>query len=179
MTKKLQDQSDEELLLSLAEGQTKALDILYLRHSGRILAYAKKRGLTPERSEDVLQIVFLQLHRKKHLYDSKHPALAWIFVITRSELKDYRNREVKDFQEFDDSLSQNSQDPPSIEVKDEAQVLLAELRSRDQDIVKMRYLDEMEYSEIARTLNESESNIRQIVSRSVRMLKSLAGSRKG
>lgn len=175
----LQDQTDEELLLSLALGETKALDILYLRHSGKVLAYALKRGLSQERAEDVLQIVFLQLHRKKHLYDPKHPALAWIFVITRSELKDYRNREVKDFQEWDDSLSQTTEIAPKLETKDEAQGLLSELRDRDQEIVKMRYLDEMEYSEIAKVLNESESNIRQIVSRSLRLLKGLASSRGG
>ena len=179
MTKKLQDQSDEELLVSLADGDAKALDRLYLKHSGRVLAYAKKRGLSDERADDVLQIVFLQLYRKKHLYDPKYAALSWIFVITRSELKDYRNREVKDFQEFDDSMSQSTDVTPSIEAKDEAQGLLSELRERDQEIVKMRYLDEMEYSEIANKLNESESNIRQIVSRSVRMLKGLAGNRGG
>lgn len=175
----LQEQTDEELLLSLADGETKALDILYLRHSGKVLAFAKKRGLSEERADDVLQIVFLQLHRKKHLYDPKHRALAWIFVITRSELKDYRNREIKDFQEFDDSLSQTEGLTPSLEMKDEARGLLSELRERDQDIVKMRYLDEMEYAEIAQALDESESNIRQIVSRSVRLLKGLAGSRGG
>lgn len=171
MTKKLTDQTDEELLLSLAEGETKALDILFLRHSGRVLAYALKKGLSQERAEDVLQIVFLQLHRKKHLYDPKHAALAWIYVITRSELKDYRHREIKDFQEWDESLSQTSEMAPMLETKDEALGLLSGLREKDQEIVKMRYLDEMEYAEIAKVLNESEGNIRQIVSRSLRLLR--------
>ncbi|KYG64698.1 RNA polymerase subunit sigma [Bdellovibrio bacteriovorus] len=171
MTKKLTEQTDEELLLSLAEGETKALDILFLRHSGRVLAYALKKGLSPERADDVLQIVFLQLHRKKHLYDPKHAALAWIYVITRSELKDYRNREIKDFKEWDDSLSQTAEMAPMLETKDEALGLLSGLREKDQEIVKMRYLDEMEYAEIAKVLNESEGNIRQIVSRSLRLLR--------
>lgn len=171
MKKNLITQTDEELLLSLAEGETKALDILYLRHSGRVLAYALKKGLSQERAEDVLQIVFLQLHRKKHLYDPKHAALAWIYVITRSELKDYRNREIKDFQEWDESLSQTAGMTPILETKDEALGLLSALREKDQEIVKMRYLDEMEYAEIAKVLNESEGNIRQIVSRSLRLLR--------
>jgi RNA polymerase sigma-70 factor (ECF subfamily) len=57
--------------------------------------------------------------------------------------------------------------------------MLEQLRPREQEIVKMRYLDELEYSEIARVLNESENNIRQIVSRSVRMLKALTGNKGG
>ena len=89
-----------------------------------------------------------------------------LFVITRSELKDYRNRELKDFTEWSDSLSQNEGSTPIIDVRDEASALLRELRPREQEVMKLRYLDELEYEEIAAVLKESESNIRQIVSRS-------------
>ncbi len=172
MKKTLQDSTDEELLLRLAEGEPEALDHLYSRHSGRVLNYSLRRGLSQERSEDVLQIVFLQLHRKKHLYDPRHSALAWIYVITRSELKDYRNREIKDFSELNESLSQTEGLAPSLELKDETESLLAELKPREQEVMKLRYLDEMEYNDIANLLKESESNIRQIVSRSLRLLRS-------
>ncbi|WII71801.1 sigma-70 family RNA polymerase sigma factor [Bdellovibrio sp. 22V] len=165
--------SDEELLLKLAGGDFKALDDLYLRHSARILSYSLKRGLSRERAEDLLQIVFLQLHRKKHLYDPRHSALAWIYVITRSELKDYKNREIKDFSEWDDSLSQTEPSHPINEAKEEASALLKELKPREQEVMKLRYLDELEYNEIAEILKESESNIRQIVSRSLRLLRGL------
>lgn len=167
----MQEMSDEELLLKLAEGERKALDILYLRHSGRVLSYALKRRLPQERAEDLLQIVFLQLYRKKHLYNPKHSALAWLYVITRSELKDYRNREIKDFLEWEESLSQTPAVTPSIDDTQEAQVLLQNLKPREQEVMKLRYLDELEYEEIARLLNESESNIRQIVSRSLKFLR--------
>lgn len=171
MNKNLSDYNDEDLLLALAEGEEKALDILYLRHSARVLAYARKRGMTQEQADDVLQIVFLQLFRKKHLYDPKHRALAWIYVITRSELKDYRNREIKDFVEWDDSLSQTASDAPSLDSKDESAALLKELKPREQEILKLRYLDDLEYDEIAERLQESASNIRQIVSRSLKFLR--------
>lgn len=173
MSKKFQESSDEELLISLAQGEAKALDQLYLRHSGRILKYSLRRGLSQERSEDLLQIVFLQLYRKKHLYDPRHSALAWIYVITRSELKDYKNREIKDYSEWNDSLSQTEGEAPKLESKDEAQALLSELKPREQEVMKLRYLDELEYNEIAEILNESESNIRQIVSRSLRLMRGL------
>lgn len=177
MSQDLQNLDDENLLLQLAEGHLKALDYLYLRHSGRVLTYALKRGLSQEQAEDVLQIVFMQLQRKKHLYDPRYKALAWLFVITRSELKDYRNRELKNHIEWDDSLSQNEGTAPIIEAKDEAETLLAELKPREHEVMKLRYLDELEYAEIAAVLQESESNIRQIVSRSLRLLRGL-GQRK-
>lgn len=182
MSKKYQEApfqkaTDEELLLSLAQGEPNALDQLYFRHSGRILSYSTRRGLSQERSEDLLQIVFLQLYRKKHLYDPRHSALAWIYVITRSELKDYRNREIKDDSEWNDSLSQTEGTAPILEAKDEAQALLSELKPREKEVIKLRYLDELEYNEIAEILKESESNIRQIVSRSLRLMRGV-GNRK-
>lgn len=169
----MQELKDEELLMKLAEGERKALDLLFLRHSGKVLAYALKRGLPQDRAEDVLQIVFLQLYRKKHLYDPKHSALAWLYVITRSELKDYRNREIKDFLEWEESLSQTEPPSPINEEKAEAESLLKDLKPREQEVLRLRYLDEMEYNEIAALLNESESNIRQIVSRSLKFLRGL------
>ncbi|MNK22797.1 RNA polymerase sigma factor CarQ [compost metagenome] len=164
--------SDEELLLSLAEGDNEALDYLYARHSGRVLQYVERRGLSPERAQDLLQIVFLQVYRKKHLYDPQHPALAWIYVITRSELKDYRNREMKDSLEWDDSLSQTEDTSPIMnESKEEVLELLKDLKPKEQEALKLRYLDELEYEEIAQRLKETESNIRQLVSRSLKFLR--------
>ncbi|WP_413561370.1 RNA polymerase sigma factor [Bdellovibrio sp. HCB209] len=172
MEKRLIDQTDEELLISLAEGEAQALDYLYSRHSGRVLSYAKKRGLTAEQADDVLQIVFMQLFRKKHLYDPKHQALAWIYVITRSELKDYRNRENKNHFEWDDKLSQTDDSAPMIEHEEEAESLLRELKPREQEALRLRYLDELEYDEMARRMKTSDSNIRQLVSRALKALRS-------
>jgi RNA polymerase sigma-70 factor (ECF subfamily) len=166
--KKLEDLSDEDLLNALADGEPAALDVLYKRQAGRVLTYGRKRGLTRDQAEDLLQIVFMQVYRKKHLYNPKYSALAWIYVISRSELKDYRNRELKNFAELPDSLSQSEDAAPKIE---EAQELLGQLEEREQSILKMKYLDELEYKEIAARLNESESNIRQIVSRSLKFLR--------
>ncbi|WP_246845489.1 RNA polymerase sigma factor [Bdellovibrio sp. NC01] len=171
MENNLQDLNDEELLVALAEGHEKALDILYMRHSGRVLAYALKRGLSKEQADDVLQIVFLQVFRKKHHYDPKHKALAWLYVITRSELKDYRNREIKDFLEWDDSLSQNTAETPTLESKDESAALLKQLKPREQEVMRYRYLDELEFDEIANKLDLSPSNVRQIISRSLKALR--------
>lgn len=177
MKNNLQNLTDEQLLIELAQGNGKALNLLYLRHSGRVLTYAKKRGLSQERAEDLVQIVFMQVHRKKNLYDPKHAALAWIYVITRSELKDYRNRELKDFIDLQENLSQNVDVNPILEAREESQLLLRQLRPREKEVMKLRYLDELEFDEIAERLKESESNVRQMVSRSLRFLRGLGKGR--
>jgi len=169
-----QNLTDEQLLVDLANGKELALDALFLRHSGKILAYALKRGLPQERAEDLVQIVFLQLFRKKHLYKSQHKALAWIYVITRSELKDYKNREIKHHEEYQDSasaVSQNAGFAPRTETKDEAAHLLASLSPREKEVLELRFLSELEYQEIAERLGLTPVSIRQIVSRALRGLR--------
>ncbi|MNL10399.1 RNA polymerase sigma factor SigM [compost metagenome] len=142
-----------------------------------MLSYALKRGLAKDRAEDLLQIVFMQIFRKKHLYSPDHKALAWIYVITRSEMKDYRNREIKDFVEWEDSLSQTDDNPPILEGKvlegkQETEHLLGQLKPKEQEVLRLKYLEELEYDEIAARLQETESNLRQIVSRSLKFLRS-------
>jgi RNA polymerase sigma-70 factor (ECF subfamily) len=170
--------SDEELLIALSEGVNSALDQLFTRHGGRVLNYCAKRGLSPEQAQDLTQVVFLQIFRKKHLYDPKHPALAWLYVITKSELKDYRARESRHAGASLDSLSQiGVLDPISFEDADQVQALLKDLSPGEQEALKLRYIEDLEYPEIARKLNKSESNVRQIISRSLRFLKGKHGSK--
>ena len=163
--------NDQDLLLSLAQGDDSALDHFFKRHSNKVYNYALKRGLNGEQAQDVVQIVFLQIYRKRNQYNPKYAALAWLYVISRSEIKDYRLRELKEFTEFDDSLSQSPSKVPSNEQSEEVLHYLAELPEKERLVVEDRYLNELEYEEIARKLNETESNIRQIVSRSLRFLR--------
>jgi RNA polymerase sigma-70 factor (ECF subfamily) len=172
--------SDQELLLILAKSAddhlsdalaNMAVDHFFKRHSNKVYNYALKRGLNGEQAQDLVQIVFLQIFRKRHQYNPEHPALAWLYVITKSELKDYKLRELKDYAEFDDSLSQTEASVPSIEKAEEVSEILSDLGDREKRILEERYLNEREYNEIAQILQESESNIRQIVSRSLKFLK--------
>lgn len=163
--------NDQDLLLSLAQGDDSALDHFFKRHSNKVYNYALKRGLNGEQAQDVVQIVFMQIYRKRSHYNPQYAALAWLYVITRSELKDYRLREVKEFTEFDDSLSQSPSHAPSIERNEEVSHYMTELPEKERQIVEDRYLNELEYEEIARKLNETESNVRQIVSRSLKFLR--------
>ncbi len=168
----MMSKSDQELLLELAQGNNAALDHFFKRHSNKVYNYALKRGLNGEQSQDLVQIVFMQIYRKRIKYNPKYAALAWVYIITKSEVKDYKLRELKGFTEFDDSLSQNPGPTPILESDTpEIQHYLSDLDDREKQIIEDRYLNELEYKEIAHKLSESESNIRQIVSRSLKFLR--------
>lgn len=169
--------SDEALLVALGDGERLCLDQLFIRHSSKVLNYAQKRGSSKEAAEDVLQIVFMQLWRKKNLYITEYKALAWIYIITKSELKDYNNRNKKSHStlELTDSLSQSMAAAPIYneqhEKSPELQEAIKKLNPREKIVVQKRCLEDMDYKEIAELLQEKESNVRKIYSRALNSLK--------
>lgn len=180
MQKSWSDFSDEDLLLALIDGDRPALDELFLRHGGKVLSFAQKRGFSRDLSEDVVQIVFLQLWRKKHLYKPEFKGLAWIYVITKSEMRDlwFKEKRHQIGKDVDD-LSQTVNLTPNIDetlaVHQEIQTAMGHLKSKEQLVLQMKWMEEMDYPEIAERLQESESNIRQIASRGMKALRNFFG----
>ncbi|MFP5519399.1 MAG: RNA polymerase sigma factor [Bdellovibrionia bacterium] len=168
---------DKDLLITLSKGDKEALSPLYERHSGRVLQLALRSGLPKERAEDVVQIVFMQLWRKKDLYSPQHEALAWIYVITKSEIRDYCLREKRPLKSWDFTYDM-SQIPTESPIKDESysESIKVDLQALDpiaQKAVELRYLEEKEFREIAQVLGKSEVNVRKIISRSLALLRKI------
>lgn len=171
-------ETDEDLMRFYQEGSSAALAALYERHSGKIFGYLKTRTGKTEEASDLLQEVFLKIHKSKPLYNPKLPALPWIFSITHSVLidskrKQQKSREVLGF-EFDQVPAPASPEP----YRGQIMPLLKKLPPSEQVALQMRHLDEKTFEEIAEHLKTSSTNVRQIVSRGIKHLKKLT-ARKG
>jgi RNA polymerase sigma-70 factor (ECF subfamily) len=78
----LQDQKDEELILQLQEGSLDALGHLYDRHQDLVFRTARAIVGDSEGAGDVLQEVFLRLHRFSHRVDPSRPMEPWLYRVT-------------------------------------------------------------------------------------------------
>src|SRR5438046_324640 len=87
MTSKDQ-KSDEELMSLYQTGEYSAFEIIYSRHSGRVFEYLRKRTAV-ETARDLLQEIFLKVHRSRGQYSSQYPFLPWLFAISRNVLFDF------------------------------------------------------------------------------------------
>ncbi len=172
--------TDEELLITMKNGPAESLmpafQCLFDRHSDRVYKFALKKLQKKELAEDVVQVVFWKIFSKRELYLPEHSALAWIYIISKSETKDHRNREAKhqknlDLADFAYFLSQEDQLHPNLESKDWVDSVLNSLPDKEKEILQRRLLQDQDYSEIANALGLSEANIRQIVSRTLKSLK--------
>lgn len=164
--------SDEELMQAYQDGADGAFDLLYARYSSRVYGYLMNRLKNPSWADDVLQATFLKLHQSREQYRKSLPFAPWLFTICKSAMidstrKTARTKEVLDSAAVDSAVSPATHfDTPEIPVQ--------QLPERERAAIQMRYGDDLPFDEIARRLQTSPANARQILSRAVRSLKILS-----
>ena len=150
-----------------------AFEKLYRQLSPKVYGYLKLRLSKKEDVDEVFQKTFAKFHSSRQHYDPKYPVLQWLFVIARSTLLDHlksdnRKENLKSKVLFE-NLSQ-TEGVPSLSHQ-MASMKLKSLGPDAQEIVNLRVVDELSFEEIANRLGKSETNIRQILSRSLKKLR--------
>lgn len=187
-------ESKKNILLKLKQAKASSecsvlLKQFYNETSYLVHAFCKKKGLSPEDTEEVVQIVYIKIFTKRNQYNPDHSPLAWLYIITRSETKDFlkSQRIYKNYvSEFYDFLSQtDSLNPSNIQgtqtlPTDDIRSLLSEnssvLSEKEMTALKSRYSDEKDFGTIAAELNTSSLNIRKIISRGLKKIKERSSS---
>lgn len=153
-----------------AAENSRFLELFYYETSHLVFRFCRKKGLSEETSEDIVQIVYTQIFKKRHRYNPDYHPLAWLFIITKSETKDYLKSDkiyknyISDFSNF---MSQNNTEEPS----SLQEVDLSRLSESEKKIIQLRYTEDKDFEEIAQDLNLSPANIRKIISRGLQKLR--------
>ncbi len=168
-------QIKEELALSY-----ESVD-LYDRYGRDIFAYVRLHQLSREDAEDVTLEVFvaaLENDNLSALPDGER--LAWLRRVAHNKLVDrYRHKirhpliAVEQVEQglFDDEFRSPEQQALQRESYAELHEAIRGLPSLQQQVLKLRYSDELRFSEIAILLNKREDALRQLVSRTLAQLR--------
>lgn len=184
VNQELERQSDEKLMLAYQEGNSIAFDVLYHRHSSKIYGYLQNRLRDRVSTDDVFQAAFLKLHQARQSYDASFLFIPWLFSVCKSVLKDHfrtRNRILEDpnpetIADAADKANEagatfgnfaNSDSPMSV-IPEGVGLTEDQVRA-----IKLRFGEDLSFDEIAKKLDTSPSNARQLVSRAVRTLSRL------
>jgi RNA polymerase sigma factor (sigma-70 family) len=170
--------TDEELLVRTA-GDPEAFGVFYDRYERRILAFFARATGQPDAAADLTAEVFAAaLVGASSFRPELGRAQGWLFGIARHQLADaWEHGRVEDRARrrlgiepmvLRDELLDRIDE---LGAGDQAVRLLAELPADQRLAVQGRVLDEREYGELARTLECSESVVRQRVSRGLRALR--------
>lgn len=165
---------DEELMTLYQSGDADAFEALYRRHSGRVLAYLQKRT-DSQAANDLLQEIFLKLHKVRHQYLAQYPFLPWLFAITRNALVDsFRLKESRVSEETKETLEFAAPAHGSTWTENLVEALQS-LPARERRAIELRYQSDWTFEQIASEMKTSQVNVRQIISRGIRKLRSHGG----
>ena len=156
-------------MLAYQLGDEFAFEELYSRYSARVLAFLRSKLRNEAKARDVFQGTFFKLHRTRDRYNPSLPFVPWLFTICRSELLDALKKEKR----LREDVMSEVPELPSTDLEPNFGVDFSSLPEGQRQAVELRYNQESSFEEIARALETTPANARQMVSRAIRQLRSL------
>jgi RNA polymerase sigma-70 factor, ECF subfamily len=169
---------DEQSLVARAtQGDEGAFTALYDHYFDRIYRHVYYRVGRSQDAEDLTQQVFLQAWRALPRYrQTETPFVAWLFTIAHNTLVSFYRRQ-KPVQSLDDDVLQwpdeaRSEGLAEIHLEhDRVRLAMRSLKPEHQQVLTMRFLEDLPFRDIASALGKSEVNIRVMQHRALQELR--------
>jgi RNA polymerase sigma factor (sigma-70 family) len=151
---------------------------VYDDHVWRVYAFLGYRVRSREVVEDLTQATFERALRAWPRFDPRRASEAtWLLTIARNLLIDHARRDRSDpHAEIDETLLEPVAGPEHIAAgSPELMTALEQLSDRERELLALRFGADLTGPEIAVALDLSLANVQQILSRSLRKLRSALG----
>lgn len=166
--------NEKTLIAQAKAGDKDAISSLYDYYVQAIYQYIQYRVATNEIAEDLTADVFLRMVRGLAKYNDKGaPFGAWLFRIAANRINDYYRQT---HETLDIPVDYSADYPDMLEnilANEEQGMILAALRrlSTDyQNILTLRFMQDMSYGEVAYILDKSEGAVRVMQHRALKAL---------
>jgi RNA polymerase sigma factor (sigma-70 family) len=167
----MSEPTDEDLMKAYQQGDEQAFQELYRRYSGKVYGFLRGKLSDERAAEDVFQATFLKLHQARSHYDPSFPFVPWLFTVCRSVLTDQFRKKARRPETLDAEAVENAR-APQVEETESRVPDLGSLPTSQRAAVEMRYGEDLPFEEIAKRLETSPANVRQLISRGIRKLRS-------
>jgi RNA polymerase sigma factor (sigma-70 family) len=158
----------------------------YEQMSPQVLRFFVRRMGDPHRAVDLTAETFARAfeHRREFRGASDEQAAAWLWRIVRNELAGYRRSRAVELAAVqrlglertlsDEELLQIERLSATEELREQIQQALEVLPDEQQEVVRLRFIDELSYGEMAEKLGVSNDVVRTRTSRALRALRASA-----
>lgn len=161
---------------------SKEFSQVVMPHSRRMFAVAFRFLQRPEEAEDLLQDVMMKLWQIRDSLPPDKELLPFLLTVVRNLCLDrLRSRQIKDDTIEDVDISLDYIQPldidDKVEEKDRLRHLLGlinQLPPDQQKVLRLRAIDDLSTDEIAKQLNITPENVRQLLSRARKRLRDMA-----
>jgi len=176
---------DAELMLRVREGDDTSFGLLLDRHRAPVVHFLYRMVQNDAVSEELAQEVFLRVYRSRATYEPTAKFTTWLFrIATHLALNWIRDGKKEKGQEslneelLDGVQRQVAANQPTVEQSMVYEVKLREVRGaigmlpeKQRAAVMMHKYEELEYSQIAKALNCSESAVKSLLFRAYETLR--------
>ncbi len=166
--------SDEALMDAYARGDPLAFEELFRRYGPRAHGFFLRRTRCPERADDLLQELFLKLHRARRSFRPERRFAPWFFQIARNLFVDDLRRRGPVLESLVEEMqaSVGARNPEHEASSREALAqALAVLSPDERFLVTAAKGVGVDSRQIARALGRTPAAIRQSTSRALRRLR--------
>ena len=159
---------DGELALA-AQKDRSVFQLIYDQWAVRIYQYFYFRTNDPASAEDLTSQLFLSALQALPRYQHRGHFAAWLFAIARNLWKDYCRKNKREVPLEAASDLQSSSDPPE-EVAHLDQIaqlrqLILSLPEAEQELIRLRYVAELPFADMAIVLNKREDTVKKTLYR--------------
>ena len=174
-------------LLARSRASPQAFSDFYEEISPEVLRYFVMCTRDPQVASDLTHETFMKAfeHRREFRGASDKQAAAWLWQIAHNELKQHwrsRSAELAAVQRLglehvilsDGEVLEGEQFVAAEELREQLRRALVGLPDNQQEVVRLRFIDDLSYDEIAQQLGVSNDVVRTRTSRALRALRDSA-----
>jgi RNA polymerase sigma-70 factor (ECF subfamily) len=155
--------------------QSISFDSIYQDYFDNVFHYIYNRTGNSEDAEDITSQIFLSILERLPKYKDNGHLAAWVFTIARHKLIDHyrKNKKLTKFDENNFTISDEKMIQTVIH-KEHVNALnkvLNNLSANEKELIRLRILGELKFSDIARILKRSESSVKKAYYRLIQRIK--------
>jgi RNA polymerase sigma-70 factor, ECF subfamily len=178
--------SDVQLMLDVKAGDDASFDLLLQKYRTPLVNFLYRMVRDAATAEDLAQEVFLRVYRARKQYSPSAKFTTWLFrIATNLALNSVRDNRYRQMQVSLDAPVEDDEAPIQLPAKDmridehmverdRAQIIrraVAALPEKQRVAVLLHKYEEMDYSEIAKILDCSESALKSLLFRAYETLR--------
>ena len=162
----VQDSSDETLISLIADGDKRAMQVLYARHNVKVYRFVLRLTGNQSLAEDLVSEVFLDVWRQAEGFESKSQVSTWLLAIARYKALSALRRRTDEH--LDDQMAatiEDTADNPETVVgtKDRntiVQKCLTQLSPAHREVIDLVYYHEKSVDEVARIVGVPPATVK-------------------
>lgn len=175
----LGETGDAALVVAVARWREDALAELYRRHSGAVIALARRLLSDREMAEEVLQEVFLRLWRAPERFDPERGSLrSYLLAQTHGRSVDLlrsdtsrRRREERDARERAEEVDDIEREAMNLTLADGVKAVVAGLPPDERRAIELAYFGGNTYRQVAVLLETPEGTVKSRIRSGLRRMR--------